>query len=101
MVLNFASGVEYYVMPAFPVRLGVFTNNDARAKVDSKKMAQRDHIDYLGESIFLAWVQPNSQMAAGVILQQGTGQAQKTGDLTVQDVEGDSFTFAFSISQSL
>jgi long-chain fatty acid transport protein len=99
-VLNFASGLEYYVTPSLAVRLGAFTNNDARPKLDKAAMAQRDHIDFMGESMFLAWVQPNSQIAAGVILQQGKGEAQKTGDLNIQNVVGDSFTFAFSTGRT-
>ncbi|MEZ4742054.1 MAG: hypothetical protein R3B45_06365 [Bdellovibrionota bacterium] len=101
MVLNFATGMEYYLKPSVPIRLGLFTNNDARAKIDHKKTKQRDHIDYIGESIFLAWVQPNSQMSLGVVLQQGVGEAQKTGDLTVQEIEADARTLAFSISHSI
>jgi long-chain fatty acid transport protein len=100
-VLNFSTGLEYYLVPSIPVRVGVFTNNDSRPKLDHAEQAQRDHIDYLGESLFFAWVQPNSQIALGAVLQQGKGEAQKTGDLNVQEVIASSSTFAFSLSQSL
>ena len=116
---NLASGVEYFVMPSFPLRLGIFTNNDARpevAKGDPKSSEnsnpcldpkwakkycdQSDHIDYMGGSLFIAWVQPNSQVAAGVVMQQGEGQGQKSGGYLVQSVKGTSNTFAFSATHN-
>lgn len=123
-VTNVATGIEYYVAPAFPLRFGLFTNNDARPKVQKgtpdratgtvcngatdaaqeftkKYCGQPDHIDFVGESLFIAWVQPNSQIAGGVVLQQGKGQAQKLGDHQVQDVKADSYTFAFSVTHNL
>jgi long-chain fatty acid transport protein len=100
-VVNYSAGFEYYLQPSIPVRLGAFTNNDARPVVDPKEAGQQDHIDYLGETLFFAWVQPNNQLAAGVVLQQGTGKAQKLGDMSVQDVSATASTFAFSISSSL
>lgn len=120
-VTDVAIGTEYYLLPAIPLRLGVFTNNDARPKVNKvdpakvdvatvcstaatrvKYCDQPDHIDYLGETLFIAWVQPNSQVAAGFVLQQGKGQAQKVGGTyRVQDVIASSYTFAFSATHNL
>lgn len=99
-VTNFAAGMEYYVVPAVPLRLGLFTNNDARPDIDPAKPGQRDHIDYYGGTIFAAWVQPNSQIGAGVVLQKGKGEAQKLGDFAIQEVEGQSVTLAFSATHS-
>jgi hypothetical protein len=119
-VLNFSTGAEYYVTPSLPLRLGLFTNNDARPEVQktagevncsnsraanfdptSKYCNQPDHIDYMGQSLFLAWVQPNSQIALGAVLQQGKGQAQKVGaSKEVQDVTSSSYTIGFSATQS-
>ena len=99
--INHALGAEYYLIPAVPVRVGVFTNNDARPEVKQGEVGQPDHIDYLGYTFFLAWVQPNSQIGAGVALQDGSGKAQKVGgSLEIQDVEASSFTFAFSATHS-
>lgn len=101
-VVNYAAGMEYYLLPSLPIRLGWFTNFDARPKINPKVTSQRDHIDYNGESIFLAWVQPNSQLGAGVILQQGWGEAQKlSGSSVIQKVSAASYTFAFSATHSL
>mgnify|MGYP003328944562 CR=1 FL=1 len=101
-VTNMNFGIEYYVMPAVPVRLGVFTNNDARPTVIKNKVNQRNHIDYIGSSLFASWVQPNSQIGAGIVLQNGSGDAQKIGgSQSIQDVEAQSFTFAFSATTTL
>lgn len=99
-VTNFATGVEYYITPSIPLRTGFFTNYDARPEVDSGKSAQADHIDYMGYSVFGGWVQPNSQIAGGVILQTGDGKAQKLGDATIQSVEALSYTLAVSATHS-
>ena len=118
-VTNYALGSEFFVTPSLPLRFGVFTNNDARPKVATgvhdtasgqtcanldyykKYCAQPDHIDYYGESLFIAWVQPNSQISAGVTMQQGTGKAQKLGDDKVQAVKSKQYSFAFSATHNL
>ena len=100
-VTDFAGGAEYYVIPSLPLRLGLFTNNDARPKIDETKTNQADHIDYLGESIFIAWVQQNSQISGGFVFQQGTGKAQKRADTNAtQTVIASSRTFAFSATHN-
>lgn len=100
-VIDYAFGGEFYMTPSLPLRIGAFTNNDARPKVDPAKAGQADHIDYMGVSTFLAWVQPSSQVSFGVVLQQGTGDAQKLGDTTVQKVDATAATLAFSATHSL
>jgi hypothetical protein len=99
-VTNFATGAEYYITPSIPIRGGFFTNYDARPEVEAGKSGQADHIDYMGYSLFGGWVQPNSQVAGGVILQTGEGKAQKTGDANIQTVEALSYTFAISATHS-
>lgn len=101
-VTNIMGGVEYYLVPSMPLRVGFFTNNDARPKIKKGDVYKRNTIDYLGGSIFLAWVQPNNQIGAGVILQSGSGEAQKiAASTTVQKIEASSFTFAFSATTTL
>ena len=101
-ILDYAMGLEYYITPSVPIRLGWFTNYDARPTLEASQIGQRDHIDYNGESIFLAWVQPNSQIGAGFVFQQGWGQAQKvSGSAAIQKVAASSLTFAFSATHSL
>lgn len=99
-VTNFASGVEYYITAQVPLRAGYFTNNDSRPEVQADKAGQRDHFDYSGYTLFLAWVQPNSQVALGGILQSGSGKAQKLGNKDIQNVEATSTTFALSATHN-
>lgn len=99
-VTNFATGIEYYIKPSIPIRTGVFTNYDARPELVAEKLNQPDHIDYIGYSIFIALVQPNSQIAVGTIFQEGNGKAQKTAGSAIQTVEAESITVAFSATHS-
>lgn len=99
-VTNFATGAEYYITPSVPIRVGLFTNNDAREELVPTKSGQRDHIDYTGVSLFFVWVQPNSQISLGTIYQTGSGEAQKTTGSAIQDVEADSITGVFSATHS-
>jgi long-chain fatty acid transport protein len=100
-VTNFATGTEYYITPSIPVRAGIFTNYDTRPEVESEKVNQPDHIDYMGYSLFFGWVQPNSQVAGGLVVQDGEGKAQKIGRSTnIQTVESRSYTFALSATHS-
>ena len=48
----------------------------------------------------MAWVQPNSQLGLGFVLQNGNGEAQKTTDVTIQDVEAKALTLGFSATHS-
>jgi long-chain fatty acid transport protein len=99
-VTNFATGAEYYITPSIPVRAGIFTNYDTRPEVVTGKLGQQDHIDYMGYSLFFGWVQPNSQVAGGVVLQSGEGKAQKIQGSAIQTVEAQSYTFAISATHS-
>lgn len=100
-VINYALGMEHYITPSYPIRFGVFTNNDARPTPSSSKTDQRDHIDYTGASLYVAFVQPNSQIAVGGIVQQGKGKAQKVAGATdIQEVEAFAWTTGFSVSHN-
>jgi len=100
-VTNYAAGVEYYPMSSVAVRVGGFTNYDARPNLIQGNLNQSEHIDYQGGSFYLSWVQPNSQIGAGVIYQTGSGHAQKVSDSTaIQTVKASSTMFAFSASHN-
>jgi hypothetical protein len=100
-VTNFALGTEYYATSMIPIRVGVFSNYDARPKLTAGKTNQADNIDYYGLSAFVGWVQPNSQLALGIIEQRGEGEAQKIADDTkIQKVEATSRIFAISITST-
>ncbi len=107
-VINIASGAEFYTTPNLPIRFAWFQNNDSRPEVKSDKSGQLDHIDYNGFSLFLGWVQPNSQVSVGSIYQVGDGKAQKLGGgdanndgkPDIEKVEATSFTVAFSATHN-
>ncbi len=121
-VTNFATGVEWYPTASVPVRFGLFTNNDSRPNVNKpsssdkatgacslskyptyykKFCGQPDHIDYMGASLFLGWVQPSSQISGGITYQSGKGQAQKLGNDVVQDVKSTQYSLALSVTHNL
>ena len=100
-VTNFATGVEYYVTPSVPLRMGIFSNNDARSAPLSSQENQRDQIDYMGGTLFAGWVQHNSQIALGTIFQNGKGKAQKIANsTTIQDVVATAVTYALAATHS-
>ncbi len=100
-VTNFALGTEYFLTPSYPLRFGLFTNNDTRKTPSEGKTDQPDHIDYKGASLFIAMANPNSQVSLGYIYQMGQGKAQKAaGSTNIQDVVASSSTVGFSVSSS-
>ena len=101
-VLNYAIGTEYYVTPSIAVRAGGFTNRDSRPDLTKGKTGQTAHIDFVGGSLFLAYIQPNSQISVGAVMQQGSGKSQKlAGKTGLEDVKGSLTTFGFAATTSL
>ncbi|NDE15408.1 hypothetical protein EBZ80_10810 [bacterium] len=101
-VLNYAAGTEYYVTPSIALRAGAFTNNDARPDVVTGKTNQGAKIDFKGGSLFVAYVQPNTQLSLGAVVQGGTGKSQKLeGATKTEDMSGSITTLSFSATTSL
>lgn len=101
-VTNVATGIEYFVLPTFPVRFGLFSNRDARPEVKAGEFNwQPEHIDYYGSTLFFGLAQENSHISGGVVYQLGKGQAQKIqGSTTLQNIEGYIVTGVFMASHS-
>lgn len=100
-VTNFFTGAEYYALPSLPIRLGFFTNFDARPEVVAGvESDQPEKIDYYGSTLFVGLAQENSQIGIGGIYQLGTGKAQKVVGTKVQEVEGYIVSGVFSASHS-
>lgn len=101
-VVNVFTGVEYFILPTFLSRFGLFSNRDARPVVDSSAVAsQIEHIDYYGGSAILGMAQENSQINAGLVYQKGFGKAQKTGSTKeIQEIDASIATLVFSASHS-
>lgn len=101
-VLNYSTGVEYYVTPSVAMRGGFFTNNDSRPSLSTSKYTGGTNVDYKGGSLFAAYIQPNSQISLGAVVQSGTGKAQKVaGSAALTDVTSSITTFAFAATTSL
>jgi long-subunit fatty acid transport protein len=101
-VTNYSSGTEIYATPSVPVRLGVFTNFDARPKLVAGTANQPEHIDYYGASAYLGWAEPSSQIGGGVVYQTGKGKANKrSDDVTQQEIKASSLSLAFSAAHQL
>jgi long-chain fatty acid transport protein len=101
-ITNYAAGIEYYIIPSLPVRLGGFTNFDARPALEEGTVnPQLETIDYYGGSLYLTWAEASSQFGGGAVYQTGKGKANKTGSAVQQDVEANSLILAFSASHQL
>lgn len=101
-VTNVSTGAEIYLTPSVPLRLGAFTNFDARPALSSSKSNQPEHVDYYGLTSYLGWAEPSSQIGAGVVYQLGKGKANKRADdLAQQTIDASSITLAFSASHQL
>lgn len=101
-IINVATGAEYFILPTFLTRVGLFSNRDARPVVNSSEVAKQiEHIDYYGGSAVVGLAQENSQINAGVVYQKGFGKAQKTGSQdAVQEIDASLATLVFSASHS-
>jgi long-chain fatty acid transport protein len=101
-VLNYSAGAEYYVTPSVAMRGGFFTNNDSRPSLSTSKYTGGTNVDYKGGSLFAAYIQPNSQISLGAVVQSGAGKAQKvSGSTALTDVTSSITTFAFAATTSL
>ncbi len=101
-VTNFATGMEYYVTPSLPFRVGAFTNFDARPELQAGKYnSQQERIDYYGATGYLTWAQASSQVGFGSIYQWGRGKANKLGSAAQQDINASSASFLFSAAHML
>lgn len=89
-VINGALGMEYYVTPNFPVRLGAFTNF-ANTK-ESSPQAGGEHIDLYGGTLGIAWQTANSSISLTSMFQYGTGKSFK------YDAVKDATSMAYSFS---
>ena len=101
-ITNYALGMEYYLTPGIPFRLGAFTNLDSRPKVETGKTGQADHVDFYGLNSVISWAQPASQIGVGASVQKGQGKSQKlAGVKDIQNVDGFAWTALLSTTYYL
>jgi long-chain fatty acid transport protein len=88
---NAALGMEWYISPNFPFRLGIFTNNSNKPSVSGTN--SDDHVDLYGGSLSIGYATADSAINLGFSASYGAGQAQiSAGSTAVQDLK------AFSMS---
>jgi long-chain fatty acid transport protein len=78
--INAALGIEYYLAPIFPVRLGLFTNRANTPEIIPGKTGQPMHTNLLGFSLGVGWQTRNSSISLSMSYQGGSGQMQVSGD---------------------
>jgi len=85
---NAASGMEWYLTPNFPLRLGLFTNNANTPVIPSGGMNYADHINLYGGSLSLGYATTNYDITLGVNASLGRGQSQiLSDDPSIQTVD--------------
>lgn len=94
IVGNFALGLEYYLTPNFPLRIGAFTNFTNTPEIKEKNGFEtrgykdmKDHVHLFGGSISLGFATTDLTVNVGASVSGGSGKAQILGGSTaVQDL---------------
>ncbi len=77
---NAALGLEWYISPNFPLRIGLFTNNANTPVLYTNLANQADHIDMYGASLATGYTTSNFDLTIGVSASTGAGYAQILSD---------------------
>ena len=99
---NYSAGAEV-TLGAIQTRLGVFSNNSIVATPAESNQARDASIDYLGYSLGFGFrAAGGSEVAIGVIAQDGVGKARLQADQdTIQEVKSQSFKTVISTSVAI
>ncbi len=81
--INYALGMEYYVTPSFPVRIGLFTNFSNTPAIEEGIAQQEMHVDMYGASLSLSW-----QTRSSTISLTGSGQGNTLGNFQLAEGKG-------------
>jgi hypothetical protein len=81
-LINFALGHEHLFAGRFPVRVGLFTNNDA-AKPVTTDSDETFRVDLNGVDFYAGMQRETTRFVAGVVYQRGVGQARV---ITLNDI---------------
>ena len=79
---NAALGMEWYISPNFPLRLGAFTNNSNKPAITGSSTNSSDHVDLYGGSLSIGYATADSAINLGVAASYGLGTAQIVGGTT-------------------
>ncbi|MEI6876846.1 MAG: hypothetical protein WCL50_17155, partial [Spirochaetota bacterium] len=87
---NAAGGVELYVTPYFPLRLGLFTNNANTPQIAASASNQKDHLDMYGASLSFGYSTADFSISVGTVGSLGWGKAQiLANDASIQNLTGE------------
>ncbi len=101
-VLNVVAGIEYFLTDLIPLRLGIFTNNANTPRLVQGRTNQTTHVDLLGLTAALAFVQSGSSFSLAVTSTTGSGGAQIIGNnTTIQILQQSSLNVYLSGSYQL
>ena len=84
---NAALGMEWYLSPYFPLRLGVFTNNANTKKILETDRNQEENVDLYGGSISIGYTTSDYSINIGFSGSVGAGKAQIVWDGETQGLE--------------
>lgn len=76
---NAAVGLEYFLAPTFPLRLGVFTNNANTDSVTEGDTNQPEHVDLYGGTATIGLATSDLMLNIGGAFSMGTGKGQIIG----------------------
>ncbi|MDX2470076.1 MAG: hypothetical protein QNL04_05815 [SAR324 cluster bacterium] len=98
-VTNLSAGVEYYLTPAYVLRLGTFTNKDNNIAPDSDSSLV-SKVDMAGATLGLAISSGDSIISAGVAVSSGTGTGQTDpfSSSEIQDINKSAYQFFLGVT---
>jgi long-chain fatty acid transport protein len=84
---NAALGMEYYLSPYFPLRLGVYTNNaNTPPVVEGTGRNRADHVNLYGGSLAVGYTTADFGINIGATASFGRGRAQLIADSTATQI---------------
>lgn len=96
---NAALGLEWYISPNFPLRVGLFTNNANTPSLSSGAINSQDNLDLYGASFSFGYATNNFDLTVGASGSLGAGYAQiLTNNSGIQRMTG--YTLQVFISGS-
>ncbi|MEK7689495.1 MAG: hypothetical protein AAB425_00585, partial [Bdellovibrionota bacterium] len=82
---NWSLGGEWYATDSIPLRFGVYSNNANTVEVSSASTDQNPHVNLIGVSAAVSFLQPGSSFTLGGTFSTGSGNAQIiSGRTTIQ-----------------
>lgn len=101
-IWNAALGMEWRLTRWLPVRLGGFTNRDARPRLAEGVANQTEHLDLYGATFQAGVLVEDREIALAASFQRGKGKAQKLmSNDALQNVVGEALSLVLSSHQRL